>query len=180
MHTKSLDFVCRRESTATTSSSIQLLSSRLIGAQKNGVQRVREGLPEPLRQTLATGARSWMRRSGGLSRLSDAPRDLHGLRCEERETGLSVRQHEIHVAVCHADWRFVSRHDDQGCGATDASRLARRLRNSIRSTCVSSSRVAGIRLRTSSAFVDQEAACVPDHRQRSGTETRDMVRRERP
>ena len=53
-------------------------------------------------------------------------RELHGLRREERETGFSVRQHEIHVAVCHADWRFVSRHDDQGCGATDASRLARR------------------------------------------------------
>src|SRR5271169_3905550 len=88
---------------------------------KNGVRRVRESLPQPLRQTLATGARSWLRRSGSLSRFSHAPRDLHGLRREEREARLSVGPHEIHVAVCHANWRFVSRHDDHGCGATDAS-----------------------------------------------------------
>src|SRR5450830_403513 len=57
---------------------------------KNGVRRVREGLPQPLRQALATGARSWMWRSGSLSRLSDAPRDMHGVRREERETRLFV------------------------------------------------------------------------------------------
>src|ERR1035437_6913425 len=93
---------------------------------KKGVRRVRESVPQALRQALATGARPWMRRSGSLSRLSDASRDMHGLRREERETCLSVGEHEIHVAVCHADWRFVSRDDDHGCGATDASRLAHR------------------------------------------------------
>ena len=45
-------------------------SSRLIGAQKNGVRWMREGLPQPLRSTLAAGARSWLRRPGSLSRLS--------------------------------------------------------------------------------------------------------------
>src|ERR1035437_6603303 len=113
MRTESPAFMCRRGSTATTSSIIRLLSSRLIGAQKNGVRRMRESVPQALRQALATGARSWMRRSGSLSRLSDASRDMHGLRREERETCLSVGEHEIHVAVCHADWGFVSRDDDQ-------------------------------------------------------------------
>jgi hypothetical protein len=105
---------------------IRRLSSRSIGAQKNGVQRVRERLPQRLRQALAAGARSWLRRSGSLSRFSHAPGHLHGLWREERKAGLSVGQHQIHVAVCHADWRVVSCHDDHRCGAADASRLAHR------------------------------------------------------
>src|SRR6202140_4011961 len=105
---------------------IRRLSSRSTGAQKKGVQRVREDLPQRLRQALATGARSWLRRSGSLSRFSHAPSHLHGLWREERKAGLSVGQHQIHAAVCHADWRLVSCHDDHRCGAADASRLAHR------------------------------------------------------
>jgi hypothetical protein len=60
-----------------------------IGAQKTGVRRLRDALPERVRQTLAAGSRPWLRRPGGLSRFSDAAGELQGLWREEREARVS-------------------------------------------------------------------------------------------
>ena len=161
---------------------IRRLSSRSIGAQKNGVRRVREGLSQRLRQALAAGARSWLRRSGSLSRFSHAPGHLHGLWREERKAGLSVGQHQIHVAVCHADWRLVSCYDDHRCGAADASRLAHRqgARQALHARAARACRASDAERHRRRRNIDRKATRLPDRRQRSGTKACDLVRRGRP
>src|ERR1035437_1091669 len=177
--TKSAVFMCKQGSIATTSSSIRLLSSRLIGAQKNGLQWVRESLSQPIRETLAARARSWMRRPRRLSRFSHAPREMQNMRREERKTPLLVGQPKAHLAICHADRWIVPCDDNQGRGAADASRLAYRQRagQSLYAQATRACRASDAERHRRRRSVDQEAACVSDSRQRSGAETRDLVRR---
>ena len=140
-----------RGSTATKNSIIRRLSSRSIGAQKKvcgGCGKLcRSGYDQRWRRARDLGC-------GDREVYLDFR--MHRVTCtdcgvKKREAGLSVGQHKIHVAVCHADWRLVSCHDDHRCGAAHAPRLAHRQGARTSSTCASSLRVLGLRRRTSSA-----------------------------
>src|SRR5277367_4621677 len=69
-------------------------------AEKNGLRRLRRGVPQPLRQAPSTGARSLLWRQTRLSRLSPAPGLLFSVwGREERTVGLAGRQSPVHQAV---------------------------------------------------------------------------------